>query len=233
MLRAFTLEQLAAITGEPPERLLDWRSRGLIGARDGDGFTHNDRERARLVQLCLRRGISLDKIAEADRDSAPSSIVTSDDVPRGARPDVFFRGGRRTIGAGPGSRRDMWANSGLLAEQGDTLREEDVEAFRAFKTYHDAGFPDAALGEGTRVFADSLARVAEMESIRFHLRNACERVSEDPGAFAEGGSGETGVMIRLERPEGLDVLLSQSIALLCEQPGVRPHVPREIQVQPR
>ena len=69
MLSSFTLEQLAAITGEPPDRLLDWRSRGLIGARRRR-LTHNDRERARLVQLCLRRGISLDKIAEADRAQA-------------------------------------------------------------------------------------------------------------------------------------------------------------------
>jgi class 3 adenylate cyclase len=63
----------------------------------------------------------------------------------------------------------MWKNSGLAAQQGESLREEDIEAFRAFKSYADAGLPAEALAEGTRVFADSLARVAEMESKLFHF----------------------------------------------------------------
>ena len=169
MPSAFTLEQLAAITGEPTERLLDWRSRGLIGSSDGDGFTHNDRERARLVQLCLRRGISLDKIAEADRSQGIIDRYVQMMFPEAPGRTYSFAEAVEISGLDLDLARDMWANSGLLAEQGDTLREEDVEAFRAFKTYHEAGFPDAALGEGTRVFADSLARVAEMESKLFHF----------------------------------------------------------------
>jgi adenylate cyclase len=164
-----TLEQLARYTGEPPERLLDWRSRGLIGAADGDGFTHDDRERARLVQLCLRRGISLDKIAEADRTQGIIDRYVQMMFPESLGRTYSFAEAAEISGLDLDLAREMWANSGLLAEQGDTLREEDIEAFRAFKTYHDAGFPDAALGEGTRVFADSLARVAEMESKLFHF----------------------------------------------------------------
>ena len=61
-----TLEQLSRYTGEPVERLREWRLRGLIGT-DGDRPTPRDLERVRLVQLCLRRGISLDAIVEANR----------------------------------------------------------------------------------------------------------------------------------------------------------------------
>jgi adenylate cyclase len=164
-----TLEELAGYTGEPPERLLDWRSRGLIGPTDGDGFTHNDRERARLVQLCLRRGISLDKIAEADRNQGLIDRYVQMMFPEALGPTYSLAEATEISGLDLDLARDMWSNSGLLAEQGNTLREEDIEAFRAFKTFHDAGFPDDALGEGTRVFADSLSRVAEMESKLFHF----------------------------------------------------------------
>ena len=66
MADGLTLEQLARYTGEPEERLRDWRSRGLIGG-SRETLEHRDLERVRLIQLCLRRGISLDAIAEANR----------------------------------------------------------------------------------------------------------------------------------------------------------------------
>src|SRR5207247_7439789 len=59
-----TLEQLARYTGEPEERLRDWRSRGIIGDDARDDLSLDDFERVRLVQLFLRRGINLDAIVE-------------------------------------------------------------------------------------------------------------------------------------------------------------------------
>src|SRR5437899_1348879 len=49
--------------------------------------------------------------------------------------------------------RVMWKNAGLASQQGEEVRDEDIDAMRAFKTYSDAGFPLEALAEGSRVFA--------------------------------------------------------------------------------
>ena len=170
MAETLTLEQLAGFSGEPPERLREWRSRGLIGAGSVDDFTHKDLERVRLVQLCLRRGISLDTIAEADRTQGIIGRYVEMLFPESKVGRKYsFAEAAEIAGLDLSVARDMWANSGLSGEQGDTLREEDIEAFRAFKTYLDAGLPTSALGEGTRVFVDSLARIAEMESKLFHF----------------------------------------------------------------
>ena len=164
-----TLEQLASFTGEPPERLREWRSRSLISDGDGDRFTHRDLERVRLLQLCLRRGISLDAIAEADRTQGLLDRYVEMIFPESLGRTYSFAEAAEIAGLDLNVARDMWTNAGLAAEQGDTLREEDIEAFRAFKTFLDAGLPDSALAEGTRVFVDSLSRIAEMESKLFHF----------------------------------------------------------------
>ncbi len=165
-----TLAELTNLSGEPPERLREWRSRGLIGVGSVDGFTHKDLERVRLVQLCLRRGISLDTITEADRTQGVIGRYVEMLYPESKVGRKYsFAEAVEIAGLDLNVARDMWTNSGLSAEQGDTLRDEDIEAFRAFKTYLDAGLPTNALAEGTRVFADSLARIAEMESKLFHF----------------------------------------------------------------
>ncbi len=57
-----TLEELSRSTGEPEERLRQWRSKGLIGAEDREGFRPEDVEKVRLVQTFLRRGIGLEAV---------------------------------------------------------------------------------------------------------------------------------------------------------------------------
>src|SRR2546428_2936453 len=62
-----TPEQLSEWSGERPEDLREWRSLGLVGV-SGDEFAPDDVERARVVGLLLRRGISLEAIAKTDRE---------------------------------------------------------------------------------------------------------------------------------------------------------------------
>src|SRR5712692_3984166 len=64
-----TLEELSRRTAVPEERLREWRSRGLIGRDGSDEFAFGDAERVRLIELCLRRGISLQAVADAARES--------------------------------------------------------------------------------------------------------------------------------------------------------------------
>ena len=162
-----TLEQLSRYTAEPEERLREWRSRGLIGT-DGDRLTPRDLDRVRLVQLGLRHGISLDTMVEANRSQRLIDRYV-EMLPEPSERTYSLAEAAEIAGLDLDVARTMWKNAGLAAQQGEELRDEDIEAFRAFKTYSDAGFPLEALAEGTRVFADSLSRVAEMESKLFHF----------------------------------------------------------------
>ncbi len=162
-----TLEQLSRYTGEPEERLREWRSRGLIGT-DGDRLTPRDLDRVRLVQLGLRHGISLETMVEANLTQRLIDRYV-EMLPEPSERTYSLAEAAEIAGLDLDVARTMWKNAGLAAQQGEELRDEDIEAFRAFKTYSDAGFPLEALAEGTRVFADSLSRVAEMESKLFHF----------------------------------------------------------------
>jgi class 3 adenylate cyclase/YHS domain-containing protein len=162
-----TLEQLARYTGEPVERLEDWRSRGLI-CPDCETPEYRDLERVRLVQLCLRRGISLDAIVDANRSQRMIDRYV-EMLPEPTTRTYSVAEAAEITGIDLDVAQTLWRNAGLATQQGEAMREEDLDAFRAFKGYFDAGFPLEALAEGTRVFADSLARVAEMESKIFHF----------------------------------------------------------------
>src|SRR5262249_59609375 len=61
------IEELSDRTGEPVQRLREWRSLGLIGTQTGGAFSPEDVERVRLVQFGIRRGFTAEAIAEADR----------------------------------------------------------------------------------------------------------------------------------------------------------------------
>ena len=77
-----TLEQLSEWSGERPEDLREWRSLGLVGG-SGDEFAPDDVERARVVGLLLRRGISLEAIAKTDREqNILASYLHSNFTPR-------------------------------------------------------------------------------------------------------------------------------------------------------
>jgi adenylate cyclase len=167
MLERLTFEDLSRYTGEPEERLREWHSRGLIGA-DGDRLTPRDLDRVRLVQLCLRHGISLDTVVEANRGQRLIDRYV-EMLPEPSERTYSLAEAAEIAGLDLDVARILWKNAGLAAQQGEELRDEDIDALRAFKTYSDAGFPLEALAEGSRVFADSLSRVAEMESKLFHF----------------------------------------------------------------
>jgi len=162
-----TLEQLSRYTGEPEERLREWRLQGLIGT-DGDRLTPRDLDGVRLVQLCLRHGINLDTMVEANRAQRLIDRYV-EMLPGPSERTYSLAEAAEIAGLDLDVARVMWKNAGLASQQGEEVRDEDIDAMRAFKTYSDAGFPLEALAEGSRVFADSLSRVAEMESKLFHF----------------------------------------------------------------
>jgi class 3 adenylate cyclase/YHS domain-containing protein len=167
MSNGLTLEELARWTGEPTERLREWRSLGLIGAGDGERFEPEDLERTRLVQTFLRRGISLDTIARQAKGGLLDRFV-----------ELLFPGGTgityslaeaaEVLGLDLEVLRRFWEASGL-SEQGETMTEEDLEAMRSCGAALTAGLPEDALLQLVRVYSDALGRVGEAESRVFHF----------------------------------------------------------------
>jgi len=163
-----TLEELSRSTGEPEERLRQWRSQGLIGAEGGEGFRPEDAERARLVQLLLRRGIELEAIAKADREQRFLGHYLELMFPEGVTPSYSLAEAAEMAGLEVGVARRFWEAVGLT-EQGEMAGEEDITALRALKSVLQAGFPEEALIQVMRVWADALGRVAEAGQRSFHF----------------------------------------------------------------
>jgi adenylate cyclase len=168
-----SLEDLSRWSGEPPERLEEWRSFGLIG-RDPAGFTAEDLELAGLVQLLLRRGITLETLGETAKELGPElaayiRLLFPDGVP----PAYSLEDAAEKVGLDLETVRRLLA--GLWP--GRTMAwsiEEDIQALRALKLALDAGFPESAVVELARVYADALSRVAEAETriTGFYVRQA-------------------------------------------------------------
>lgn len=167
MAAELSIGELARRTGEPVKRLRRWRSLGFIGRQDADGFTPEDVERVRLVQLFLRRGISLEAIGQTagrgllDRFAEMLS-------PAGTGPTYSVPEAAEILGLDPDLVRRVWTAPGFL-EQGEVVSDEDLEGLRLLKAASEAGFPEEALMQFVRVYSDALGRVAETEARLFHF----------------------------------------------------------------
>jgi class 3 adenylate cyclase len=169
-----SLAELARHIDETPERLREWRERGLIGtpARP-DRFTHIDVERARLVQLCLRRGAGLDAIARALREGpihAQLERYLDTLFPGDGRPATSLEEAAAEVGLDVDLARRVVA-AALHGREADAphLSAEDVQALRAATMAIQAGFSADALVEVLRVLGDALARAAEAAVRLFHF----------------------------------------------------------------
>lgn len=169
MAEELTLQELSRRTGEPMGRLRHWRSLGLIGAEGSEGFDLHDVERARLVQLLLRRGIRLETVVRATREGTFSLDRYVEVLfPHGIGRAYSLAEAAEVMDVDPQLLRRIWAAAGF-AEEGETLYEEDIAALRQIKTVMDAGFPEEAVMQAVRVYADALSRVAEMETRLFYF----------------------------------------------------------------
>src|SRR4030043_1207492 len=112
-----TLEQLARRTGQPEERLRNWRSLGLVGAAGSEGFRPEDVERARLVHLFLRRGIDVKTIARAAREGLLDRYVELI-FPGGSGAGYSLAEAAALVGLDPDLTRRLWGAAGLVEPGG-------------------------------------------------------------------------------------------------------------------
>lgn len=159
------IDDLARQTREDREQLLEWRDKGLLGARSKTEFGQEDVERAGLVRLCLERGFPLDAVARAERDNGTITRAAVSLSAPGRKCTIAEAAAEADME--PEFARRLW--SVITGGDDEMLSSHDVEAMQALKTFRSVGFPEEALVEGTRVLSDSLTRVGEMLVRLFHI----------------------------------------------------------------
>jgi adenylate cyclase len=165
--RELSIEELAERTGESTGDLRSWRSLALIGRR-GDVFGPEDVERVRLIKLFLRRGIGLEAIARAEQEQRFLGHYLNTIFPAGVPQSCSLGEAAELIGLPAELVRRVWG-AAELSEQGETVREDDLQMLRGLKLAIDAGFPEDAAIQMIRVCAVALGRVAEVEARLFHF----------------------------------------------------------------
>jgi adenylate cyclase len=159
-------DELSSATGESIQRLQQLRSLKLIGSENDARFAPTDVERVRLIQFLERRQISLDQIARAEQDEAVLTSVVDFLYPRGIGQRYSFAQAIEIVGLDAEVARRLREAS---APSDDMMDEHDLRMLTEAKVALDAGFPEAALLQLVRVYADALGRVAEAEVRLFHF----------------------------------------------------------------
>ena len=161
-----SLAELARATDEPPERLEEWRARGLLGTADPDGRLPPDApRRARLVRLCLDHGVDVGAIEQWVRSGEMDRHLTLI-APASPGPTYDLDGAAQRLGIDPPTLERLCRAIGFAPSDFD---DEDVAGLRLFKDARDAGFPEEALVQLVRVLKDAMDRVANTEAHLFHF----------------------------------------------------------------
>jgi class 3 adenylate cyclase/YHS domain-containing protein len=160
----FPIERLAQFTGETVEQLHEWRERGLLGQPESSEFEPIDVERARILQLAVKRGVPLDVIVRSQ--SFYNETLERDD-------HRWFEGRVYSLEeAADALRLDVAALSRRVEAAGidpTCLSQDDVRMLRGAQMSIDAGFPEEALLQVFRVYADTLSRASEAGQWAFHF----------------------------------------------------------------
>ncbi len=159
-----SLDDVARRAGVATEQLRDWRNAGLVGEPNRDRFSLRDVERARLIHLFVRRGVDLTAIGAWIRSGEMDRHVDLLLPQSGAAYPLAQA--CATLGLDAAMVRRLWEAGGWNV---DLLDDEDLEVLRALKPAIEAGFPEAAIAQLVRVFADAMQRVAETEARLFHF----------------------------------------------------------------
>jgi len=158
--------ELSSVTGEAIEHLHRLRSLTLIGSQGEDQFAREDVERVRLIQFLERRQIPLETIARAEREDEILSSVLEFLFPDGVGPTYSLAQAADIAGLDAELARRLRETA---STGDDSVDKHDLRMLREAKIALDAGFPEAALVQLARVYADAQSRVAEAEVHLFHF----------------------------------------------------------------
>ena len=182
MAVTFSIDALARLSGEPVDRLREWRNLGLLGSAATEVFAPDDVVRVRLVRLLLHHGMDLDAVAAWARSSESvldAALVAS----RGAVAYSPAEAAGR-LGVPPATLDRLLSATGWTSSA--PLDDEDLEALRVWKIALDAGFPEEAMVQFVRVLRDVMRRVADTQAQLLHvdIRRRLQALGLTGGALA-------------------------------------------------
>ena len=166
-----TPEELSRMTNEPLKRLALWQSVGLIGTEKPDVFLERDIGRCRLIHDLLHYGVDVETIAAAAHD--PNSIFFRFLESMGTeRSHPLYSCAEAAERAGMDLdlvQRLVLATG--IGDHGEMVDDDDIKFLHSCKVALDAGYPEEALLQTLRVYAESMYRVAEIgnRSAHFYL----------------------------------------------------------------
>ena len=161
-----TLERLASATGEPIERLAEWRSMGLIG-RDGE-LRAEDAARARLIHDLVHHGLTPEEIGKAiEREGTLGRFLKE-------LGESLVHGGYSPVEAAEAAGLEIDMARRLMDAAGihdehELLDEDDVRFFKACRIALEAGYPEEALLQVLHAYSDAMTRAAHVGAQTSHF----------------------------------------------------------------
>jgi adenylate cyclase len=170
-----TEKDLAERAGATPAFVRRLADLGIIvPAEDGEGFPASDARRARVAQACDRAGLPLDGIAKAIAEGRLSlAFLDAAQYEWAGYSGKTYRQACDEFGLSMDLVRGVHQALGQAPpDEGDIVREDDLEFMPVLATSVAAGIGEDAIIRTTRVYGEALRRIAQAESQVF--RSAIE-----------------------------------------------------------
>ena len=165
MAGLWSLDKLAAVSGETEGRLRRYVDMGLLHRQANGEFEPDSLHRLRLIQFAQTRGVSDDQLASVTASQGDLlEIFTAFHASTDAATDLAA------------AARELGVDDDVLAELAEILgwddvgtgTETDVAALRVTAKALALGMPRDALMQMVRVFTDVMDRLADAEVRTFH-----------------------------------------------------------------
>jgi adenylate cyclase len=165
--QTISVDAAAELAGVSASTLQRWAASKVIPLRDG-GWTRSAAAQARVVARLRARGHSLAELRQAVREGRLAFGYVEDLLPAPGRSHTPAEASART-GLEEALIERLMALLGTPTALERRLTEQDVEAVKTMSSVLGAGFPLVALLQLTRVYAQSIRKIAEAEVRLFHL----------------------------------------------------------------
>ncbi|HSZ69266.1 MAG TPA: adenylate cyclase regulatory domain-containing protein [Solirubrobacteraceae bacterium] len=162
-----TLAQAAARAGVSPGTVRRWVKAGLIPQHDGK-WTPQAAAQVRIVARLRERGYTVEQIREAS-ESGKLALGDVEDFLAAPEGRHTLRQSARATGLSPELIERIIVTLGLSALSVDAISDEDLEMLKYAAAMLQAGLPEEAFMQISRVWGQALAQIAETEVRLFHM----------------------------------------------------------------
>jgi adenylate cyclase len=188
-----TLAQVAARAGVSPATVRRWVKDGLVPQYEGT-WTPAAVAHVRIVARLRARGYKLEQIRRANESGQLAGYVQGMFAPPEGRHTL--EQAAQAAGIEEGLIERIYMSLGVSSMSLDSLSDEDVEMLRYIAAILEAGLPEHVFMQLVRVFAQSLAQIADalVRLIHIHVHEPLMRegvpgtqIAEQMGGLAREG----------------------------------------------